>query len=319
MTLSSEAWLWVGFGVLVLGALSVDLGLFQRKAHVVSPKQAAIWTTVWVLLALVFAGAVWKVKGETPAVQFITGYLVEYTLSVDNLFVFIVIFSYFGVPREYESRILMWGILGALVMRALFVLAGSALVSRFHWVLYVFGAILILTGIKLLVKKEEAADLGRNAVVRLFKRFFRATDALDGPRFFTRVDGRLAATPLFIVVLVVESSDIMFAVDSVPAIFSITQDTFVIYTSNVFAILGLRSLYFLLARLMNLFRFLKYGLVVILWFVGVKMFLPKDFLADWVSLAVIGAVLAISVAISLLFRETHRHGDPAPPPPAPPP
>lgn len=309
--MSQQLLLWIGFGVLVVGALAVDLGIFQRKAHVVRAKESLVWTGVWVFLALSFCAGIFFLRGgKEPALQFLTGYLVEYSLSVDNLFVFLVIFSYFGVPAQYESRILMWGIIGALLMRAVFIVVGAALVERFAWTMYVFGAILVLTGVKLLVKKEGAVEPEKNPVVRLFKRLFPVSDRLDGGKFFTRVDGRLAATPLFIVILVVETTDVIFAVDSVPAIFGVINppDTFLIYTSNVFAILGLRSLYFLLARMMTSFRFLKYGLVFILCFVGAKMLLHDVHkVPTGVSLGVIAGTLFLSVTLSLLLREPHTH------------
>jgi len=311
--MNAQQALWIGFGVLVLGALAVDLGVFQRKAHVVRTREALAWTIVWIALALVFNAGVYFVKGAQAATEFLAGYLIEKSLSVDNIFVFIVIFSYFGVPPQYESRILMWGILGAFVMRAVFIVSGAALLNAFGWMTYVFGAILMLTGLKLLLKKEGVVDPERNPVVRLFKAWFGASERLDGQKFFTRVDGRLAATPLFIVLLVVETTDVVFAVDSIPAIFAITSDPFIVYTSNVFAILGLRALYFLLARVMGLFRFLKYGLILILWFVGVKMLLAHTYKIPigW-SLGAIGGILAASIAASLLFREPHRHEAPGP-------
>jgi tellurite resistance protein TerC len=240
------------------------------------------------------------VRGPQAATEFLAGYVIEKSLSVDNIFVFVLIFSYFAVPPQYESRILMWGILGALVMRGAFVVAGAALLAAFHWMTYVFGALLIATGLKL-VLKSDAADVGGNPVVRLARRFLRCTDRLDGQRFFACVDGKVAATPLFLVLVVVETTDLIFAVDSIPAIFAITRDPFVVYTSNVFAVLGLRSLYFLVAHLVTAFRFLKYGLVLILWFVGAKLLLTGVVkIPIGVSLAVIGGILAASIAVSLL-------------------
>jgi tellurite resistance protein TerC len=303
--MSTQLLLWIGFAVLVVAALAIDLGFFQRKAHVVRPKEAILWSIIWVVLALVFNVVVYSFRGKEAALQFLTGYLVEKSLSVDNLFVFLMIFSYFGVPREYESRILMWGVLGAVVTRAIFIVAGTELMKRFAWTTYVFGGILILTGLKLLLKKEGVIQPEKNPVVRLFRRLFPVTPQLDGQKFFTRVDGRLMATPLFITLIVVETTDVVFAVDSVPAIFAVVTppDTFLIYTSNVFAILGLRQLYFLLAHLMGAFRFLKFGLVFILVFVGVKMLLAHSpyKVPTPLSLAVIGGTLFLSVAASLLF------------------
>ncbi len=292
--------LWPVFGVLVASALAIDLGIFQRRAHVVSTREAVAWTLVWVALALAFNLGVWHFKGRTAAAEFLAGYLIEKSLSVDNIFVFVLIFSYFAVPAQYQSRILVWGILGALVMRGAFVAAGAALLAAFHWVVYVFGALLVVTGVRLIAKTEEP-DPGRNPVVRLARRFLRFTDTLDGQKFLTRVDGRLAGTPLLLVVLVVETTDLIFAVDSIPAIFAITSDPFIVYTSNIFAVLGLRSLYFLVAHLVTAFRYLKYGLVLILWFVGAKLLLTGVVkIPIGASLAVIGAVLAGSIVFSLL-------------------
>jgi tellurite resistance protein TerC len=303
--MSTQALLWLGFGVLVVAALAIDLGFFQRKAHVVRPKEAILWSIIWIALALAFNVVVYHFRGKEAALQFLTGYLVEKSLSVDNLFVFLMIFSYFGVPREYESRILMWGVLGAIITRAVFIVAGTELMKRFAWTTYVFGGILILTGLRLLLKKEGVIEPEKNPVVRLFRRLFPVTPRLDGQKFFTRVDGRLLATPLFITLIVIETTDVVFAVDSVPAIFAVVTppDTFLIYTSNVFAVLGLRQLYFLLAHLMAAFRFLKFGLVFILVFVGAKMFLAHSpyKVPTNVSLAVIGGTLLLSVVASLLF------------------
>ncbi|MBI4563796.1 MAG: TerC family protein [Planctomycetes bacterium] len=313
--MSHQIILWIGFGVLVLGALAIDLGIVHRKAHVVRAREALVWTIVWIVLALSFNVGIYIMKGPRIASEFLAGYLIEKSLSVDNIFVFIVIFSYFGVPAQYESRILMWGILGAFVMRAVFIASGAALLNTFDWMTYVFGAILLFTGFKLLMKREGVVHPERNPLVRLFKAWFGTSDRLDGQRFFTRVGGRLKATPLFIVLLVVETTDVIFAVDSIPAIFAITSDPFIVYTSNVFAILGLRALYFLLARVIGLFRFLKYGLILILWFVGVKMLLAHTYKIPigW-SLATIGVILAVSVLASLIIKK--KDGGPGTPTPA---
>ncbi len=309
--MSPQAILWTVFSVMVVAALAIDLGFFQRKAHVVKAKEALIWTCVWISLALVFDAILLHYKGKEAASQFLAGFLIEKSLSVDNLFVFIMIFSYFSVPQQYEARILMWGIVGALIMRAVFIVVGSALMNALHWMPYVFGVILLYTGFKLLVKQDEDIHPDRNPVLRLFKRYFAVSTQLDGQRFFTRIDGKLLATPLFVVLIVIETTDVIFAVDSIPAIFAITTDPFIVYTSNVFAILGLRALYFLLARMMNVFRLLKYGLVIILWFVGVKMILAappleKHIPIGW-SLGVIGAVLLGSVVLSLVIPPAHTH------------
>ncbi len=299
--MSSQLALWLVFGALVVGALVIDLGIFHRKAHVVRSKEALAWSVVWLVLALLFNLGIYFARGSQAAGEFLAGYLIEKSLSVDNLFVFLVIFSYFAVPKEHEARILIWGIVGAVILRTAFVLGGAALLERFHWTIYVFGGFLLLTGVKMLLKRE-GGEPGRNPVVWLFRRIFPVAGRLDGQRFFTRVDGRLAATPLFVVLLVVETTDVIFAVDSIPAIFAVTADPFIVLTSNVFAILGLRSLYFLLAEAAGLFRFLKYGLVLILWFVGLKMVLSDVIKVPiGVSLATIGTILAASIAGSVLW------------------
>ena len=312
--------LWTVFSVFVVGALAVDLGVFQRKAHAVGAREALVWSAVWVALALLFNAGVWWLKGPKLAGEFFAGYLIEKSLSVDNLFVFLVVFSYFAVPKEYEARILLWGILGAIVLRAVFVVVGAALLTRFAWMMYVFGGLLIVSGFKMLMKHEEA-DPGKNPVVKLVRKLFRISPGLDGQRFFTKIDGKFAATPLFIVLCVVETTDVVFAVDSIPAIFAITKDPFIVFTSNIFAILGLRSLYFLLARVMGLFRFLKYGLVGILWFVGAKMLLHGKLKIPigW-SLATIAGILLLSIVFSLMFPEKPKaETAPSPPPPTDPP
>jgi tellurite resistance protein TerC len=302
-------WLWIGFNGFVLAMLALDLGVFHRKAHVVSFKESIAWTVVWVALALAFNAGVWHFAGSTKALEFTTGYLIEKSLSVDNVFVFALLFSYFAVPRVYQHKVLFWGILGALVMRAIMIALGAALIARFAWILYVFGAFLILTGIKMIVKREEEIHPERNPVVRGFKKLMPVTGEYRGDRFFVRENGIRMATPLFVVLLLVEFSDLIFAVDSIPAIFAVTTDPFIVYTSNVFAILGLRSLYFALAGIMGKFHYLKIGLGVVLSFVGVKMLLAHS---PWkidtlVSLGVIVAILAASIVWSLL-RENKSAG-----------
>ncbi len=302
---------WIVFGVLVVGSLAVDLGLFQKKAHRVAPKEALLWSLVWIGLAGAFNLGVWHWKGPVPATEFLAGYLVEKSLSVDNLFVFVAVFSFLKIPREMESRILLWGIFGALVMRAAFIAGGIALIQAFSWMTYVFGGILIVTALKML-RKDEGADPSRNFFVRLITRFVPSTPELDGQRFFTVKDGRRLATPLFICVIIIEFTDVLFAVDSIPAVLAITTDPFVVYTSNVFAILGLRALYFLLAEMMGLFRFLKLALVLILGFVGAKMILAHHVKVPIpLSLGVIGGILLVAVLASLALRK------PEPPPPSP--
>jgi tellurite resistance protein TerC len=297
---STSLWLWAGFNLFVLALLALDLGVFHRKAHEVSVKEATVWSAVWVALALLFNAGIWWLRGPEPAVQFFTGYLIEKSLSVDNIFVFALLFGYFGVPAAYQHRVLFWGILGALVMRATFILAGVALLERFHWVIYVFGAFLIVTGLKMALFRNAEMDPGRNPVLRLVRRLLPVAPTHEGPRFFVRREGKLWATPLFLVLVLVETTDLVFAVDSIPAIFAVTSDPFLVYTSNVFAILGLRSLYFLLAGVMQKFTYLKLGLAAVLVFVGVKMTLVDVYeIPSPVSLAVIAALLGISIGVSL--------------------
>jgi tellurite resistance protein TerC len=297
-----QIWLWVGFNVFVLAMLALDLGVFHRKSHVVSFKESITWTTVWVALALLFNGGVWHFYGSQKALEFFTGYLIEKSLSVDNVFVFALLFSYFAVPAKYQHKVLFWGILGALIMRAIMIALGAALITKFTWVVYVFGAFLILTGIKMVVKREEEIHPERNPVVRWFKKLMPVTSDYREDKFFVRENGLRMATPLFVVLLLVEFSDLIFAVDSIPAIFAVTTDPFIVYTSNVFAILGLRSLYFALAGVMDKFHYLKIGLGVVLSFVGVKMLLAHTAykLDTLVSLGVVVTILAISIVVSLL-------------------
>src|SRR5947207_5519311 len=281
--MSSSIWPWIGFNLFVLALLAIDVGVFHRKAHAVSTKEAAIWSGVWISLALLFNSAIyffWEqiIPGDSlsngeAALEFLTGYLIEKALSVDNIFVFVLIFSFFRVPDTYQHRVLFWGILGALVMRAALILAGAALIERFHWIIYLFGAFLIFTGIRMAFQKDESLNPEDNPLVRLFRRVMPVTNDYQGAKFFLRHTGKLMATPLLIVLLVVESTDLIFALDSIPAIFAVTNDPFIVYTSNVFAILGLRSLYFLLAGVIGKFRYLKLGLSLVLAFVGLKMLL----------------------------------------------
>ena len=300
--MNDQIWLWVGFNVFVLAMLALDLGVFHRKAHVVSFKESITWTVVWVTLALLFNGGVWHFYGSQKALEFFTGYLIEKSLSVDNVFVFALLFSYFAVPAKYQHKVLFWGILGALIMRAIMIALGAALITKFTWVIYIFGAFLILTGIKMILKREEEIHPERNPVVRWFKKLMPVTGDYRGDRFFVRENGVRAATPLFVVLLLVEVSDLIFAVDSIPAIFAVTTDPFIVYTSNVFAILGLRSLYFALAGVMNKFHYLKTGLGVVLAFVGVKMLLAHTpyKIDTLISLAVVAGILALSIVASLL-------------------
>jgi tellurite resistance protein TerC len=292
---------WIGFNVFVLALLALDLGVFHRKAHAVTVKEAAGWSAVWIALGLAFGAGIWWFEGKEPALQYLAGYLIEKSLSVDNIFVIALIFSFFAVPALYQHRVLFWGILGALVMRGALIAAGSLLLSRFHFLVWVFGAFLVFTGVKMAFHDQKELHPEKNPLVRLARKVFPVTEAYEGQAFFVRRAGRLFATPLFLVLLVVESMDLVFAVDSVPAIFAVTSDPFLVYTSNVFAILGLRSLYFLLAGFMGRFVYLKLGLSVILVFVGLKMALAQFLkIPVGISLGVIGGVLALSVGVSLL-------------------
>lgn len=296
-------WAWVGFFVLITLMLALDLGVFQRNAHEVKMREALIWCGVWATLAVSFGGLVWWTEGAELGQQYLAAYLVELCLSVDNVFVFIVVFSFFGVEPRYQHRVLFWGIIGAVVMRAAFILIGVGIISRFHWILYIFGAFLIYTGIKLaLPGKDEEVDPSHNIAVRFFRRHFPVSDRFHGSHFFVRENGRWVATLLFIVLIVIETTDVVFALDSLPAVLAITKNSFVALTSNIFAILGLRSLYFALNGIMKLFRFLKIGLAVILCFIGVKMLGEHWFhITTGTSLAVIGCVLATSILMSLLI------------------
>ena len=300
--MTESIWLWVGFNVFVLAMLALDLGVFHRKAHVVSLKESLTWTVVWIGLALLFNAWIWHQYGSTKAVQFFTGYVIEKSLSVDNVFVFALLFSYFAVPPLYQHKVLFWGILGALIMRAIMIALGAVLITKFGWIIYVFGGFLILTGIKMIVKREEEIHPERNPVVKWFKKLMPVTPDYRGDKFFVRENGVRMATPLFVVLLLVEISDLIFAVDSIPAIFAVTTDPFIVYTSNVFAILGLRSLYFALAGVMDKFHYLKIGLGVVLTFVGVKMILAHTAwkIDTLVSLGVIVLILATSVVMSLV-------------------
>jgi tellurite resistance protein TerC len=305
--MSHPWWLWAGFTLFVLSVLALDLGVFHRKAHAVTTREAATWTVVWVSMAAVFGGWIFYTEGRQPALEFAAGYLVEEALSVDNLFVFILVFSYFKVPDELRHRVLFWGIIGALVMRGAMIAAGAALIHNFHWIIYVFGAFLVYTGLKMAFKGGEEIDPEHNPVLRLVRRFTPVTHGYRGQHFFVRETGpegvvRWVATPLFVVLVLVETTDLVFAVDSIPAIFGVTQDPFIVYTSNVFAILGLRSLFFLLAGVIEKFHFLRFGLAAVLAFVGAKMLLSGRYpIPIGVSLGVIAGLLATSVVASLLF------------------
>jgi tellurite resistance protein TerC len=300
---SERLFLWIGFNLFVLGMLALDLGVFHRKAHAVSMKESSIWSAVWIALAMAFNVGVYFAWGPEKALEFLTGYVIEKSLSVDNLFVFLMIFQYFNTPNEYQHRVLFWGIIGALVLRAIFIAAGAALLANFHWMIYVFGAFLVITGIKMYLQGDEQIEPEKNPVVRIFERFVPIIKAYDGQKFFIRRDGKIYATLLMLVLVVVETTDVIFAVDSIPAIFAITEDPFIVYTSNVFAILGLRALYFMLAGVMEMFVYLKIGLSVVLCFVGAKMMLVDVYkIPIGVSLTVIGGVLLLSILASWLVQ-----------------
>lgn len=318
-------WLWVTFCAGTAALLLLDMFVFHRHAHEPTLRESAWWTVFWCTLALAFNGLIWWLGDFEHAVLFLTGYLIEWSLSMDNVFVFVVIFSFFGVPLRYQYRVLFWGILGAILMRLTFILLAGTLLERYHWVMYIFGAFLVYTGIKLASAHGGEAHPDQNLLLRFARKFLRVAPGSHGDKFFVRIDGKLFVTSLFLVLLVIESTDVVFAIDSVPAIFGVTKDTFIVFTSNVFAIMGLRALYFLLAGVMGLFRYLHYGLSAILIFIGVKMLLP---LIAWfvpsfepyshinpvLSLVIILSLLAVSVVASLIaarkdVEEAIEHAD----------
>ena len=297
--IGGSTWLWIGFSVFIVFMLSLDLGLLNRKAHTVRYREAWIWTGVWVTLAMLFAYIVFRYQGSQRGVEFLTGYLIELSLSVDNLFVFILIFSFFKVPSKYQHRVLFWGVLGALVMRLTMIFVGAALLNRFHWIIYIFGAFLIYTGIKMFKQEETEIRPDENPAVKLVTRFLPITDYYEGKKFFTKVSGKTTGTLLLLVLVVVEVTDLVFAVDSIPAIFAITTNTFIVYTSNVFAILGLRSMYFLLAGVIDKFQYLRTGLAIVLTFIGAKMLaavvdfkIPTEYSLVFVAVVLLGSVIA---------------------------
>ena len=302
-TASSSIGLWIGFAIFILIMLSLDLGLFNRKAHTIRYREAAIWSGVWVSLAMVFAALVFWFQGTQRGLEFVTGYVIELSLSVDNLFVFLLIFSYFKVPSRYQHRVLFWGVLGALFMRLTMIFIGATLIERFHWIMYVFGAFLVYTGIRMFRQEDTNIEPEQNPAVRLVTRFIPITREYQEQKFFTTVNGRRTGTLLLLVLAIVEVTDLVFAVDSIPAIFAITTNTFIVYTSNVFAILGLRSMYFLLAGVVERFHYLKLGLAIVLTFIGVKMLVVAAaiHIPIGVSLAFVAIVLLSSMAASLLW------------------
>jgi tellurite resistance protein TerC len=296
--------LWVGFNLFVLAMLVLDLGVFHRKTHQVGIKEALTWTVVWFLLAMLFNIFVYYQFGKEKSIEFFTGYLIEKSLSVDNIFVIIMIFSFFNVPDKFQHKVLFWGILGALVMRGIFIFAGIELIHKFHWLMYAFGGFLIITGVRMAMSNEVKVNPEKNPLVKLVRKIFPVTETFQGDQFFVRIDKKLWATPLFLVVIVIEATDLIFAVDSIPAILAISEDPFIVYTSNVFAILGLRSLYFALSGIEKYFRYLKYGLAVILAFVGTKMCLVDVFkIPVEISLIVIVFVLGISMLASVVIAK----------------
>jgi tellurite resistance protein TerC len=311
--MTPEFWLWIGFAIFVIGMLALDLGVFHRKAHSVSFKEAVGWTVLWVFLASLFGLGVYHFEGYRKAVEFYTGYLIELSLSADNVFVFVLIFTYFAVPEKLQHKVLFWGVLGALVMRVVMIGLGASLIQRFGWLLYPFGAFLIFTGIKMIFSKEKKLHPEQNPLVRWITRRMPMTPDYREGSFFVRVGGARSATPLFVALVCVEVSDLIFAVDSIPAIFAVTLDPFIVYTSNVFAIMGLRSLYFVLARVIDKFYYLRTGLGVVLGFVGVKMLLVHtDHEIDTlVALGIVGAVLTISLIASVI-RARFRSKTPSP-------
>lgn len=296
-----HVFLWVGFNLFVLAMLAVDLGVFHRKAHEVQIKEALVWSAVWMALALLFNLGIYVWRGPETALEFLTGYVIEKSLSLDNIFVFVLVFSYFRVPALYQHKVLFWGILGALVMRAIFIATGVTLIQKFHWVIYIFGAFLILSGIKMAIQKDQKIHPERNPLLRLFRRFMPVTDHYEADKFFVKKEGGYLATPLFVVLVVVETTDLVFAIDSIPAILAITLDPFIVYSSNVFALLGLRALYFALAGVVQRFHYLHYGFSFILVFVGVKMLLADMYkIPIGMALGVVAGILLISVIASMV-------------------
>ena len=309
--MTAPIWFWVAFNAFIIAALAIDLGLMRRNQHEIKFREAAIRSAIWVALALGFAVGLYFVESGEAALTFLTGYLIEESLSVDNIFVMVVIFSYFAVPAVNQHRVLFWGIIGALVMRGAFIVVGGWLLHHFSFIIYIFGGLLLITGIRMAFQKEEKEfDADKNPVVRIFRRFIPVSSRYDGRHFFTIENGRRVATPLLLVLVLVEVTDLIFALDSIPAIFAVTQDTFLVYTSNVFAILGLRSMYFLLAGVVDKFRFLRFGLAFILSFVGVKMLLSEHVhIPTGISLLVVLGGLTASIALSLLIPEKEEEED----------
>jgi tellurite resistance protein TerC len=295
---------WTGFNLFIFIMLALDLGVFHKKNKKVPVREAVIWTLVWITLALIFNIIIYFNLGRTKALEFLTGYVIEYSLSVDNIFIFILIFTFFNIDAKYQHKVLFWGILGALVMRGVFIFTGVALITRFHWIIYIFGGFLIFTGIRMLVHEEIHIEPDKNPLVKFFRKFFPVTDKMHEERFFVRISSKTYATPLFLVLIIIETSDLIFAVDSIPAVLAISQDKFIVFTSNIFAILGLRSLYFAISGVMDYFRYLKVGLAFVLTFVGLKMCssgfieIPVHF-----SLLIIVFILLLSIVASMVIKK----------------
>jgi len=305
--MGTSIYFWIGFHLFIFIMLALDLGIFHKNIHKISVKEAITWSCVWIGLALLFDLFIYLDHdfGKVKALEFLTGYVIEYSLSVDNIFVFILIFSYFAVNEKYQHKILFWGILGALIMRGIFIFAGISLINRFHWIVLIFGGFLVFTGIRMLFQKETEVDPEKNALIRFFKKFLPVTHTLHDDKLFIRQNRKFYATPLFMVLVIIESSDLLFAVDSIPAILAISHDRFIVYTSNIFAILGLRSLYFAIAGIMGYFRYLKVGLAFVLTFVGLKM-LSAYFVFDIpivTSLLIILGILLVSILASLIVKK----------------
>lgn len=300
--------IWVAFVVFILGVLALDLGVFHKKSHTVGFKESIIWSGVWIALAMAFNVIILFWRGQEDFMLFLTGYVIEKSLSVDNLFVFLLIFSYFKIPNQYQHKVLFYGILGALVMRAFFIWAGIAILENFSWVIYIFGAFLLFSGIKMMIPHDEDADLGKSWVVKCARKVFHTTHELHGDKFFCVENGKKMITPLFLALIFVEFSDLVFAIDSIPAIIGITNDPFLVFTSNVFAILGLRSLYFALKGFADMFHYLKYGLAVILMFIGVKMLIVKWYhMPIAATMGVIFSVLLVSVLVSIYMKKKNEN------------
>jgi tellurite resistance protein TerC len=307
----NQTWLWIGFNLFVVAMLALDLGVFHKKAHVIKIKEALLLSAFWIALALLFNVGVYFVEGKQKALEFLTGYLIEKSLSVDNLFVFLLIFNFFKVPHIHQHKALFWGILGAILLRGFFILTGVALVEKFHWLLYLFGAFLIYTGIKLAFEKDKEVHPEKSLVTKLFRRMVPVTNEFHEDKFFIKIDGKWFATPLFLVLNVINVTDVIFAMDSIPAIFAITLDPFIVYASNIFAILGLRALYFAISGVMRLFHHLHYGLSFILSFVGLKMLVADLYhIPIGAALGVIAGVLVLSVIASLVWPRKHPHHEP---------